>query len=397
MTIKTRLGRDLVRGITIACVLALVVAVALWWTLSGSGGRTITAYFGEVVGLYPGSDVRVLGLPVGTVDSVTPQPGKVKVEMTLDRDVKVPASSPALIVAPALVSDRYVAFESYRGGPVMRSGTVLPMSRTQEPAEVDQLYANLTKLAKDLGPQGANAHGALSDLLHSSAANLHGNGQALHNTIAKLGDATRTLNGNQQDLFDTVTNLAKFTTMLQDSDAQVRDFSQRVADVSGFLASERSDLAAAVKRLADALDAVKTFVNSSHAVLKSNVDNLASVTQVLVDQRSSLAEVLDDAPLGLDNLYNSYNAASGTLDARMNLNELNNPPIITVCKLLRGGTPQQLPQSLADACDKLAPVVQGLVPLPSVADVIESLQQGRIPQLPEGTGNPILNSMNGGR
>src|SRR5262249_26060628 len=118
------------------------------------------------------------------------------------------------------------------------------------------------------------------------------------------------------------------------------------------------------------------------AKLKSNVDKLASVTQVLVDQRAALAEVLDLAPLALSNIINSYNGSSGTLDARSNLNELTQPPIVLVCTLLRQTTPAQLPQVLADTCAKLAPVVQGLVRLPSPAQVIASLQQGKLPPLP---------------
>ncbi|MGH3435699.1 MAG: MCE family protein [Sciscionella sp.] len=393
---KTRLGRDLFRGIAIACVLALAVAVGLWWAVSGGSGKKITAYFTEAVGLYPGSDVRMLGVAVGTVDAVTPQPGQVKVVMSVDHGVTVPADSPAVIVLPSLVSDRYIQLERYNGGPTMSNNTVIPVSRTQPPAEVDDLYSSLNKLASSLGPNGANAHGALSNLLNTGAANLKGNGQAIHDTVTKLGAAARTLNGNQKDLFNTVGNLAKFTTALQSSDAQVRDFAKRVDDVSGFLASERGDLSASVHELGDALAKVKTFVQGSHSALKSNVDNLTGVTKVLVDQRAALAQTLDLAPLGLDNLYNAYNASSGTLDARMNLNELNNPPLVMVCKLIKQVTPSQVPDVLSSACAKLAPILKGVVSLPSVANIIASLQQGKLPQIPADQANPIFNSMQSG-
>ncbi len=51
-----------------------------------------------------------------------------------------------------------------------------------------------------------------------------------------------------------------------------------------------------------------------------------------------------------------------------------------VCGLLKQVS--QLPAALAGTCDSLAPVVQGLVPLPSPAEVITSLQQGKLPPLP---------------
>jgi hypothetical protein len=106
------------------------------------------------------------------------------------------------------------------------------------------------------------------------------------------------------------------------------------------------------------------------------------VTKVLVDQRAALAETLDVAPLALGNLQNSYNAASGTLDTRADINELTQPPIVMVCNLIKQLTPANVPQVLSDACGQLAGVVNQVLPLPSVAQVIESLQQGKLPPLP---------------
>ncbi|HEY4019954.1 MAG TPA: ABC transporter substrate-binding protein, partial [Pseudonocardiaceae bacterium] len=124
------------------------------------------------------------------------------------------------------------------------------------------------------------------------------------------------------------------------------------------------------------------FINDNRSAIKSNVDNLTQVTQVLVKERSALAETLDTAPLALTNLVNSYNAASGSLDARADLNDLSNPPAVEVCHLLEQLAPGGLPGAIKTACDTLAPVLQGLVPLPSAASVIQDLQSGKIPPLP---------------
>jgi virulence factor Mce-like protein len=383
MTVKTRGGLNLARAVSIAVVLALVAALVLWWLLRDAGERRYSAVFNGVVGLYEGNDVRVLGVKVGTVDKVKPQGDTVLVEMLVDRDVKIPANAQAVIVAPSLVSDRYVQFApAYTGGPELAADTVLPRERTATPLEVDDLYASLNRVSTTLGPNGVNKDGALADLLNTLAHNADGNGQAANDTVTQLSKLSSTLSTNSDDLFATVDNLRKFTTMLANSDAQVRQFAKQVADVTGFLSTERADLAAAVNQLGVALGMVQKFIDDNRGKIKSNVDKLASVTQVLVDQRAALAETLDLAPLALSNIINTYNGASGTLDTRGNLNELTQPPIVLVCTLLRQGTPAQLPQVLADTCDKLAPVVQGLVPLPSPAQVIEALQQGKIPPLP---------------
>jgi phospholipid/cholesterol/gamma-HCH transport system substrate-binding protein len=379
----TKGGKDLARGVAVACVLALVVAAAVWWIFSGANSRRIVAYFDQAIGVYAGSNVEVLGVKVGSIDSVTPVGTQVRVDMTVDRSIRIPSNAKAVVVAPSVVSDRYVQLAPvYTGGATMADNGVIPQSRTATPVELDQLYDSLNKVSTSLGPNGANANGSLSNLLDTLANNLNGNGQNLHDTITQLSQLTTTLDSNKDDLFATVDNLSQFTQTLAGSDATVRQFIGQLSDVSGFLAGQRGQLADAVSELGTALGQVQGFIKDNRAEIKSNVDNLAAVTRVLVNERSALAEVLDEAPLALDDVVNSYNGASGTLDARADLNDLANPPIVEVCKLLEQTTPSNVPPVLANACKQIAPVLQGLVPLPSAAQVLTSLQQGKLPPLP---------------
>ncbi|WP_045309767.1 MCE family protein [Lentzea aerocolonigenes] len=373
-------GSKLGRGIAMACVLALVATAALWWIFSGMNERKVTAHFAAAVGVYPGGDVRVLGVKVGTIDEVTPEGKTVKVVFTVDRDVRIPQNAQAVVVSPSVVSDRYVQLApAYTGGPTMGDNAVIPRERTATPVELDELYQSLDKLTTALGPNGANADGALADLLNSAAKNLEGNGQALNDTLKNLGQATRTLSGSKEDLFATVDNLQKFTAMLAANDSQVRDFNKQLADVTKLLADERGDLGAALSELATALQQVQGFIKDNREVLKSNVDKLASITQVLVNQRAALAETLDVAPLALGNLQNSYNAASGTLDTRADINELNQPPIVLVCKLVQQATPNNVPPILAQTCKQLEPILSGAVPLQSPAQIVSDLNAGKLP------------------
>jgi phospholipid/cholesterol/gamma-HCH transport system substrate-binding protein len=383
MTVRGSTRRGRLRAMAIVMVLAVLVTGFLWWVLRVAEEKRYSAVFNGVVGLYENNDVRVLGVKVGTVTKVVPQGDTVLVELRVDRDVRIPAGASAVIVAPSLVSDRYVQLApAYTGGPELAPGTVVPRERTATPLEVDDLYASLNRVSTTLGPNGVNKNGALADLLNTLAANTRGNGAAINDTVTQLSRLSGTLSSNSEDLFATVDNLSRFTTTLAGSDAAVRRFSQQVADVTGFLAGERADLAATVRQLGIALGMVQKFINDNRASLKSNVDKLAAVTQVLVDQRAALAEVLDVAPLALSNVINSYNGSAGTLDTRSNLNELAQPPIVLVCDLLRQTTPAQLPPVLAETCDSIAPVVQGLVPLNSPAEVLAAFQQGTLPPLP---------------
>jgi virulence factor Mce-like protein len=382
MTIRTRTQRDILTWLAFACVGALLLTAGLFLIFRDAGGTRLSAYFTKTIGLYAGSSVRVLGVPVGEVTAVTPQGDKVRVDMRVD-STQIPADVGAVVVAPSLVSDRYIQLTpAYDGGPVLASGTVLPAERTATPAELDDLYASLDKLSTALGPNGANKNGALSGVLDTAAANLKGNGAALNSTVGQLSDLAKTLDGSKDDLFATVQNLNSFTGALAQSDQQLNEFYARVADVSQFLAADSSDVGAALQSLGGALGDVQQFVNDNKAALESNVDKLASLSKVLVDQRAALAEVLDIAPTGATNFINSYDAASGTIAVRDNLNEITHPPILTICRLISAGTPKQVPDTLGNICKQLEPILDGTLKLPSVPQVISSLEHGEAPPLP---------------
>lgn len=379
----TRNGRDFARGVAVACVLALIVAIAVWWIANGANTRKITAYFDQAVGVYSGSNVDMLGVKIGTIDSVTPVGTQVRVEMSVDRGFRVPAGAKAIVVAPSVVSDRYVQLAPvYTGGPTMADNAVIPSSRTATPVELDQLYQSLNKVSTALGPNGANAGGSLSNLLNTLSNNLTGNGENLHDTITQLSELTTTLDTNKANLFATVDNIGQFTQMLENNDSTVREFINQLTSVSGFLAGQRGQLADAVDQLGTSLGQVESFIQANRGAIKSNVDNLESVTKVLVRERSALAETLDVAPLALDNVVNAYNASSGTLDARADLNELNQPPLVMICKLLQQTGGSSLPPTLAGACNSIAGVLSGAVKLPTPAETLAALQQGKLPPLP---------------
>ncbi|MDN3296559.1 MCE family protein [Streptomyces ficellus] len=327
---KPRVTRRLVASVVALAVVA-AGAVALW---PQSDPVRVTAYFPRTVGIYPGSDVRVLGVRIGEVEEITPQGERVRVVLRYDAERKVPAQANAAIINSSVVSDRYVQLlPVYRGGPAMRDGDVIPERRTAVPVELDRVFDSLHTTAEALGPRGANKDGSLSRLLGVSADNLEGQGAQLHQTVEDLSLAVTTLSDGRQDLFSTVRNLQVFTAALAADDKSVRSFNDSLAKVAGQLAGERKDLAAALRHLGVALADVSEFVRKNKKSLTSNVEGLSKVTKVLVTQRAALAEVLEVAPTGLSNLQNAYNPSSGTLDTRNNPDHAQDPASL-LCSLL---------------------------------------------------------------
>jgi phospholipid/cholesterol/gamma-HCH transport system substrate-binding protein len=372
----------LIRGrraalIAVGVVLAAAIGGALL-VLTRPDGVRLTAYFNQAVGVYSGSDVRILGVRVGKIDSVRPQGQRVRVTLSVNHGVDVPAGAAAVVVAPSVVADRYIQLTpAYTGGPRLAGHAVIPSTRTATPVEIDQLFDSIDKLTKALGPNGANSKGALSDALNTGAANLLGNGKDIGGAIRDFGQATKTLSGSQDDLFTTLTNLQKFTTMLKGNDGQVRTAEQQLASVNGFLADDRANLGSALRDLATALSDVQRFIDENRARLKSNVGKLASITQTLVNQRRSLAEALDVVPLALDNVLNAYDPVHQTLTGRGDLNELSMGPPLTPDTSKAAGQVCSVTgaRSLASLCDKFSLGTTDLKP-------VSPSQRAKLPPLP---------------
>jgi ABC-type transporter Mla subunit MlaD len=234
------------------------------------------------------------------------------------------------------VSDRYVQLTpAYSGGPTLADNADLPQSRTAVPLELDDVYRALDQFNQALGPNGANADGALSQLVHTGAANLDGNGAALGGSIDGLSQVLSTLDDGRDDLFGTVEDLQKFVTALARSDDEVRRFNDQLATVGAQLAGERDELAAVVRDLATALADITAFLHDNRARLTADVSALTDVSGVLVRQQQAIVDVLNVAPLTLSDLNLAYNPRSGTLDTR---DDAMGPydPASYVCSLLAG-------------------------------------------------------------
>lgn len=316
--------RRWVRPLVTAIVVVVIVGgIGLWYWQAHRKGVTFTGVFTSAVGVYAGSDVRILGVKVGEVDSVTPQGQYVELGMHLDPGVNAAADTWAVIISPNLVSDRYVQLTSpYVSGAKLTSGAQISHDHTRTPVELDQLYQNLQQLAQALGPDGANKSGALTRLLQSGQANLAGQGKDINTTIQSMAAAAGTLSNSKDDIFAILENLASFTGMLKNNDANLRQLNDRLASVSQTLADDRQSFAGAMQALGQALSLVQNFVHDNRDALKANVAKLSTVAASLAQERDSVLQALRAAPLLVQNFINAYDPKRNVLDGRSNLNEL---------------------------------------------------------------------------
>lgn len=364
---RTAIGVVVLFAVVITAALAGTGAIRIW---PGASAQQLTVDFSRTVSLYPGSTVRILGVTVGKVDSVTPLGTKVRVKLSWDASYPVPEDVQAVIVSPAIVGDRYIQLTpAYEGGEKLADGSYLDQARTEVPVELDETYAALDQLATALGPDGANRDGALSRLVTNGARNLEGQGAPLNQSITALSELSSTFADNKDEFFDAITKLAGFVQMLDVNDAAVREFNTSLSAVSQVLAGERDDLTAALSSLAGSLGEVENYVAENRKGLKGTVRGLSKVADTLARNKQQLAEVLVGGPDAITHLVAAYNPATGTLDTRGLLKSptsddfslLTQPAVVSAyCGLASGQNPDQ-----ADACYAVGRVLQQLAAAPA--------------------------------
>jgi phospholipid/cholesterol/gamma-HCH transport system substrate-binding protein len=301
MPVNTR--ARLLAALATVLALAVVAAAVSFVVLRRPNDITITAYFRESNGIYVGNHVDILGLPVGSVASVTPQPGAVRVVLHVPADTKIPQNVQAFIVPPSVISDRYVGLSpAYRSGPTLHDGAVLPLTRTHEPAEFDQLVGSLTTLFNTLGPKEANAKGTVGRLIHVLNGNLQGNGQKIHQTITGLAAATDALTSDRNGIADVITSVDSLTKNLAARDALIGNFNTDLAAASSDLASQRHDITVVIGTLTKALVRLSAFLHRHRADLHGTLRNLVATTNTLLSHQRALIDTLDNLPLAGQNV-----------------------------------------------------------------------------------------------
>lgn len=323
--------------------LALLAGAATLIRQTALRPTTISAYFPTATAIYPGDEVRVSGVKVGTIDRIEPQGTQAKITLRVDRKVPIPADAKAVIVAPNLVAARFVQLTpAYRrgDGPKMPDGAVIPRERTAVPVEWDEVKTQLNRLASELGPRDGGSEIGVSEtsaarFIDTAAAAMDGNGAKLRETLAQLSGVARIFAEGSGNIVDIIEGMQTFVTALRDSDQQIVVFESRLATLTSVVNDSRSSLDATLNDLSGAIDKVKDFVAGSRAETVEAVDGLAKVTQTLADSKNAIRNILHITPNAIANTLNMYNVTSGTPVGSFAFANFSNP-VQAICAMIGG-------------------------------------------------------------
>lgn len=363
MTVNSARSRR-IGALAVVVTLAVIVGVAVYGyrVYRDATTTTVTAYFPSTIALYPGDQVLVMGVRVGTIDTIEPGNGQSKVVLHFDASVKVSAAATASIVNPSLVASRAIQLSPpYRDGEPLEDGAVIPLERTRIPVEWDDLRQQLATVLGGLGPTPEQPQGPVGEVVAAFADGLAGKGDQLNTTFTSLSEALSALNKGRGDLFSVVRNLALFVSTLRTSDQQFGAFNTDLATLTGALNNSDGELARSVTEFQKLLNRTGEFLERNADVAVDDVNNLREVTDALLqpEARQGLENTLHVLPTFGGNFVNIYSPVNGALTAVPVINNFANP-LQLMCSSIQAGSRLGYQESAELCAQYLAPILDAI-------------------------------------
>ncbi|HJR45188.1 MAG TPA: MCE family protein [Actinomycetota bacterium] len=305
----------------------------------------VTAYFTKAIGLFPNSDVDILGVPVGKVESVEPIGSQVRVVMNIDSQYKVPADAIAQIVPISVISDRYVQLAPvYEDGPALEDGAEIPVENTYIPSELDDVFKQLKKLLDAIEPGKPGEPGALGSLIVQLDQTLKDREEDLKGTLITGSQLTSTLADAQDDISGLLVNLDDLFGQLATRANSFGSLNRNFALVMAALAESRNDLEGTLVNLADLTGEVGSLVEEHGDRLGNDLGLAAEITSAVLEQRKSVEESLSWLPVVGKGFQAAYNPESDDIDVRDNLHGK------LECELFEALPPGPVKDALREIC-----------------------------------------------
>lgn len=347
---------------SVVAVLGLVAAFVGWQLYQKVSNNTVVAYLPTAIALYSGDKVQIMGVRVGSIDSIEPAGDKMKVTFHYANKYKVPANASAVIVNPTLVASRSIQLEPpYRGGPVMTDHAVIPIERTQVPTEWDELRASVANIIDKLGPTPEQPKGPFGDVIESFADGLAGKGKQFNTTLDSLSRALTALNQGRGDFFAVVRSLARFVNALHKDDKQFVALNTNLAQFTDKLTSSDRALADALQQFDGLLATLRPFLTQNREVLAQDIGNLSTLTTTLVQPEplNGLETALHVLPTLETNLSQIYHPSHGAVMSIPAIPNFANP-MQFMCSMIQAGSRLGYQDSAELCAQYLAPVLDAI-------------------------------------
>ncbi|WP_280382665.1 MlaD family protein [Nocardia wallacei] len=310
--LKRILGSRGLMSFVVVAVLVAAAAIAVQLNRSGPAMRSYCALMPDAIGLYQGSAVTIMGVPIGRVTEIAPDAGTARVRFTVPADRKLSPDVGAVTVSDTLIADRKLALVGAEPqGPGWDSDRCI--TRTLTPKSLSQTFDALGRLGRQLSDSGqgdqADAIGAGLAALDRATA---GSGDQINTLVLQLSNALSAPDaavGHIGRLLDALTELTHRARggwpTLQ---IVVTDLTRTFADINTL---EFPQIVRVVANVVDVLPQLNDVVMMVGSPALRAIDSIPNLPQLISAGVGSLSEVIRMAPAIAAGFAESIDTATG--------------------------------------------------------------------------------------
>ncbi|HTZ44253.1 MAG TPA: MCE family protein [Jatrophihabitans sp.] len=294
------LGPTLVKSAVFIVVTTLATALlAVSIANTSGGGRGYVAEFTDATALNSGDDVRMAGVRIGQVQSVSVTGRRLaRVRFTVDGDVRLARSVTAAIRYRNLVGQRYLALDQGDGSPddQLPAGSTIGLDRTQPALDLTALFNGFQPLFQALDPQQVN------QLSYEVIEVFQGEGGTIADLVNRTASLTTTLAGKDQVIGQVIDNLNSVLTTVNSRGDQLADLVITLQQLVSGLAADRQSIGSAITGIDGLTRSVGGLLEQGRQPLQQSIDSLGALSGNLAAQSPALNSFLQTLPVKLDQI-----------------------------------------------------------------------------------------------
>ncbi|KMO67959.1 MCE family protein [Mycolicibacterium chlorophenolicum] len=272
---------------TVVMLLVGAMLVVVFGEFRFGSDKNYHATFTDASRLKAGQDVRIAGVPVGSVKDVTlNDDNTVDVAFNLSERYQLYTSTRAVVRYENLVGDRYLEIVSGPGDlvKVPPGGT---LTNTAPALDLDALLGGLRPVFKGLDGNKINeVSNAIIELLQ-------GQGGALSEMLSSTAAFTQNLSARDQLIGDVINDLNTVLGTVDEKGAQFDATVDRLQKLLTGLAEGRDPIAGAISPLASATNDLTETLQNSRRPLQGVLENVRPLAQRLDERKGDVNKVIE--------------------------------------------------------------------------------------------------------
>jgi phospholipid/cholesterol/gamma-HCH transport system substrate-binding protein len=300
MTVSAALVRRL------AASLLAVGVLAAWLGQPGPDRKEITVEFARAgLNVRPGDEVRVRGVPVGTIASIDidDEAYIARYRLSVDPDAPIAADTTAALVPKTLFGDKYVELQATpSAGERIEDGALISLDRTSAPSEVQEVLDRLQPVLDEVDPV------TFANLISSTAEGLDGAGADIAALVDSLPDALATITANEADLGRIFRAVPGIAGTLEERADQLVQVAESFGTLATTIDENEAELSRFVTDTAELSTRAAELLDTEGVRLDRILSDSLSVLDLVNERPGAVAALLNGAP----RFVNGLAAATGT-------------------------------------------------------------------------------------